>query len=233
MLLSTTARQELLTTRKFWPSYISDLCKVKIVRVCLLSSQPHRDEDDDGSTGCWLVILRGGRGVWALRRGLPCCWCPVAIDDISTVHYGGSITEGSDGGLLSVSMSLLSVCMPGIHKGSQSFDFGEYPVFSCLCDFVFNTDIQSFSFSSLSAKLSEYMLVFFLERAKKEFVTSVIDVTCELLYSQSFKMNRKHLFLSSLQSRASSNVIFGKYASLFCFPFGCFCSNISLRNCSN
>lgn len=58
--------------------------------------------------------------------------------------------------------------------------------------------MRSFSFLLLSAKLSEYMLVFFfLERAKKEFVTSVIDVTCEILYSQSFKMNRKHLFLLS------------------------------------
>lgn len=167
MLLSTTARQELLTTRKFWPSYISDLCKVKIVRVCLLSSQPHRDEDDDGSTGCWLVILRGGRGVWALRRGLPCCWCPVAIDDISTVHYGGSITEGSDGGLLSVSMSLVSVCMPGIHKGSQSFDFGEYPVFSCLCDFVFNTDIKKFFFLITVCKTVRIYACFFFRKSQK------------------------------------------------------------------
>lgn len=75
------------------------LCKVKIVRVCLLLPQPHRDEDDDGSAVWrgggrrWLVVLWRRRSVRSLSRGLPCCWCPVAINDISTVHYGGSITQ--------------------------------------------------------------------------------------------------------------------------------------------
>lgn len=98
-----------------WLPCVSHLCKVKIVRVCLLSPQPHRDEDDDSSAvrqgggGRWLVVLCRRRAVGPLRRGLPWFWRFVAIDDISTVHYGGSMKQRSDGGLLSVTMSDLSV----------------------------------------------------------------------------------------------------------------------------
>lgn len=97
---SETAKDWLKESSKndLWSTCVAHLCNIKILRVCLLASQPHRDEDDDGSVvrqgggRCWLVVLWG-------RGGLPWSWCPVAVDDISTVHYGGSITKRSDEGL--------------------------------------------------------------------------------------------------------------------------------------
>lgn len=99
-----------------WPTRISHLCKVKIVRVCLLPSQPHRDEDDDSSAvrrsggRHWLVALWRGRGICSLRRDLPCSRCPVAIHDIGAVDCGGSITQRSFVGFC-VCCVCLSICL--------------------------------------------------------------------------------------------------------------------------
>lgn len=73
------------------------LGEVKIVGVGLLASQTHRDEDDHGSVWRWLALLRWGA---ALRLRLRLS-CPVAVDDVCTVHCGGSMKLRSVGGLLS------------------------------------------------------------------------------------------------------------------------------------
>lgn len=98
-----------------WSACASHLCQVKILRVCLLASQPHGDEDDDGPAVCRgrdgprLPAPGVGQGSGTLGRLPPCCWGPVAIDDISTVHYGGSIAQRSHGGLF-VCIHICSVC---------------------------------------------------------------------------------------------------------------------------
>lgn len=66
-------------------------------------------------------VLCRRRAVGPLRRGLPWFWRSVAIDDISTVHYGGSMKQRSDGGLLSVSMSDLSVKLSVPSSTAQSW----------------------------------------------------------------------------------------------------------------
>lgn len=117
-------------------SCISHLCKVKIVRVCLLSPQPHRDEDDDspvrqGGGGRWLVALCRRRAVGPLRRGLPRFWRFMAIDDIGTVHYGWSMKQRSYGGLLSVTMSDLSVKLSVSSSTPQSWQLVISEVWLC------------------------------------------------------------------------------------------------------
>lgn len=91
---------------------MSHLCKVKIVWVRLLASQPHWDEDDDGSvwqgwSRRWLVVLWWGGVFTSPRRGLPWFRCCVAIDDICAVHCRGSMKQRSDEGLLPVICLLL------------------------------------------------------------------------------------------------------------------------------